>query len=170
MRSVALLRGVNVGGHHQISMRALVAWLEESGFTEVVSYINSGNVVVDHPPRLDVAGRITELVAERAGFSVPVVVRTADALAEVIAANPYPHAEEGTLHVAFLEPDVEPRPFDVDADRWTPEEFIVVGDEVYLHLPKGVGRSVMVPRLALLKRATMRNWKTVNALDELARR
>ena len=58
----------------------------------------------------------------------------------------------------------------LDSTRWAPEEFTLVGREVYLHLPSGMGRSAMVPRLALVKDATLRNWNTVVALTELLRR
>jgi uncharacterized protein (DUF1697 family) len=54
-----------------------------------------------------------------------------------------------------------------NASDWAPEEFTMVGREVYLHLPEGMGRSVMVPRLKLIKNATTRNWNTVLALVDL---
>lgn len=47
MKYVALLRGVNVGGKNLIKMSALKTAFEESGFTDVRTYINSGNVVFD---------------------------------------------------------------------------------------------------------------------------
>jgi uncharacterized protein (DUF1697 family) len=164
-RSLALLRGVNVGGRRALPMTDLTQWLLDAGFTSVSTYIQSGNVVLEHRARLDVGARVRAVIAEHTGWDVPVVVRSAVQLAEVVAANPYPQAEPTTLHVAFLEsaPDVGPLA-DLDPQRWLPEEFTAHGREVYLHLPQGMGRSVMAPRLAILKNATTRNWNTVLAL------
>ena len=171
MRSLALLRGVNVGGHHKLAMKELVLWLEDAGLHSVLTYIQSGNVVADHDAGLDLGALVRRVIAEHAGFDVAVVVRDAPQMAEVVAANPYPDAGPASLHVAFRQdapsPDLVAA---LDSTRWAPEEFTLVGREVYLHLPSGMGRSAMVPRLALVKDATLRNWNTVVALTELLRR
>jgi uncharacterized protein (DUF1697 family) len=86
----------------------------------------------------------------------------------VVAANPYQGAESTHLHVSFLDsaPD-KTLLAKIRSDQWLPEEYTVIGREVYLHLPNGMGRSVMVPRLKLIKDATTRNWNTVLAMKKL---
>ena len=168
--SVAFLRGVNVGGHRRLRMADLVQWLGAAGLSRVQTYIQSGNVVVEHAATLDVAPRIHEVIAEMTGWDVPVVVRGADELRAVVAANPFPDAAPTHLHVAFLPSAPEGAPDDlVNHAPWRPEEFRVIGRDVYLFVPPGIGHSVMVPRLSLLRAATTRNWNTVLAVVELAR-
>jgi len=168
-RSVALLRGVNVGGRNRVSMADLAGWLEDAGFTGVRTYIQSGNVVLDHPPRQDVAASVRQVIAERAHIDVAVVVRSSQELRDIVARNPYLGVEPTQLHVSFLDAAPDPAALLTASQRdWSPEEFSVEDRVVYLHLPHGMGRSVMVPRLAMLKNATTRNWNTVAALRELA--
>jgi uncharacterized protein (DUF1697 family) len=168
VRSLALLRGVNVGGNHQVAMNKLTAWLEEAGFTSVTTYIQSGNVIVNHRARRDVATAVREVITQHTGWDIPVIVRSAEEMRNIVGANPYPDAGPKELHVSFLDavPD-DAVLLTARADEWLPEEFTLNGREVYLHLPQGMGKSVMVPRLKLLKGATTRNWNTVLALNDM---
>jgi uncharacterized protein (DUF1697 family) len=65
------------------------------------------------------------------------------------------------LHVSFL--DAAPTVVYglVDTQRWLPEEFTVIGRDIYLHVPDGIGRLVAAPRLIAIKNCTTRNWNTV---------
>ena len=170
MISIALLRGVNVGGHRKVPMADLRSWLLAAGLGDVRTYIQSGNVVLEHAPRIDVAALVHDVIEDRGGFDVPVIVRSAAQWSKVIAANPYRDAAPTELHVSFLAgaPD-DASVAAATKEDWAPEEFAVVGRDVYLHLPQGMGRSVMVPRLKVIAGATTRNWNTVLALRDLAR-
>ncbi|MDE3030783.1 MAG: DUF1697 domain-containing protein [Acidobacteriota bacterium] len=168
-RSVALLRGVNVGARNRLSMTDLARWLGDAGFTGVRTYIQSGNVVLEHPVHQDVGAIVHQVIAERARLDVGVVVCSSRELIDVVARNPYVGVEPTRLHVSFLDAAPDPAALLKARQRdWSPEEFTVEDRVVYLHLPHGMGRSVMVPRLAMLRRATTRNWNTVAALCELA--
>ncbi len=166
MRSLVLLRGINVGGKHKVAMKDLATWLEVGGFGNVSTYIQSGNVVLDHDDARDVAHDVHDVLAERTGWDVPVMVREAREMRAVVAANPFPGVEPRQLHVAFLA-DAPDRDVSDDSERWRPEEYRVAGREVYLFVPEGLGRSVMAPRLTFLRPATARNWNTVVALTDL---
>jgi uncharacterized protein (DUF1697 family) len=171
MISVALLRGVNVGGNHKIPMADLTQWLLAAGFVSASTYIQSGNVILEHAARVKVATIVGDAITKNTGWKIPVLVRSSSELSRVVEANPYPGAEPSRLHVSFL--DSAPDETSIAAasrDNWDPEEYTVDGREIYLHLPEGMGRSVMVPKLKLLKGATTRNWNTVLALTEMADR
>jgi len=88
---IALLRAVNVGGTGKLPMADLEAMCIAVGFTQVRTYIASGNVIFvsDQPESLVKAALETRLFAY-AGKSVGVVVRTADEMAAVLASNPFP--------------------------------------------------------------------------------
>lgn len=173
---VALLRGINVGGKNRLPMSALVELFEGAGCSEVRTYVQSGNVVFRAPARLaaGLARAIPELIAEHHGLAVPVVLRTAAEIAAVARSNPYlaRGVDATRLHVAFL----AARPSatavaTLDPKRSPPDEFLVAGRDVYLHLPNGVARSKLTnawldARLATT--STLRNWRTVQELVALA--
>jgi len=174
-RYVALLRGINVGGHNKLPMKTLVPILEGHGCTRVATYIQSGNVVFEAKAAL--AKRIGVLVAksirDELGFEVPVVTRSAAELRKIVLANPYadPKEDPKRLHVAFL--SAKPTKAAIaklDPKRSPPDRFDVRGREVFLHLPKGVGKTKVDN--AYLERqlgvkSTMRNWRTCLKLLEM---
>jgi uncharacterized protein (DUF1697 family) len=171
-RYIALLRGINVGGHNRVPMAALRATCESIGCTEVATYIQSGNVVLASP--LSAAKLRTALeaaITERIGVSPVVVIRTGEQLTEVVAGNPFPDADPGHLHVAFLSEAPDERQVaglnEVDC---RPEELAVRGADVYFRLPNGIGRAKLLePFYRRIKiHATFRNWRTVNKLTEMA--
>ena len=76
MKPIVLLRGVNVGGRNRVAMPALREALEEAGMQDVVTYVQSGNVVLSSNAKPDALARECEaVIAERFELSVAVVVR-----------------------------------------------------------------------------------------------
>ena len=177
MKSVALLRGINVGGHAKISMKDLRELFGEMGFEGVKTYLQSGNVVFSDPVGAapgELRKRIEKRLAEGLGVPAGVLLRTGESLAETIAANPYLDREDDPtkLHVTFL---VEKPTPEQAAALQTPAgetaQFTLAGDEIHLHVPGGYGRTKL--NNAFIERrlgiaATTRNWKSVKALHELA--
>ncbi len=169
---VALLRGINVGGRRSVPMATLRDLFAEAGAHEVRTYIQSGNVVFEHPASPAHLQRDLERRIEQAtGFDVAVLIRTAGALAQLVTHNPFPDADPVTLHLAFLHH--APRAATVarlGLERFSPETLVVRGAHAYLHLPSGMGRAklpVVLPKLD--PDATVRNWRTVTTLAEMAR-
>jgi uncharacterized protein (DUF1697 family) len=172
-RLVALLRGINVGGKGKLPMATVRAVFEAAGASDVVTYIQSGNVVFSHRAGslATLERNLEDALAREAGFSVPVMLRTAAEIAAVVANNPYPNAQPKQLHVVFLAGKPSAAAVrSIDRDKYEPEEFVVAGREVYMHLPNGLGRAKLPPALAKLQTpGTARNWQTVNKLVELTR-
>jgi uncharacterized protein (DUF1697 family) len=169
---IALLRGINVGGSRKIHMADLRDIFAEAGCADVISYIQSGNVVFTHPlqAQFDLAAELEHRIEAATGFDVPVILRTDLEWAGVVDANPYPGVEPTTLHVVFLAESPAPEAVaSFDVARFAPEEFAVVGREVYLRLPDGIGRAKLPPALPLIRGVgTARNWRTVLKLAELS--
>jgi uncharacterized protein (DUF1697 family) len=174
---VALLRGINMGGRKRLPMKDLAHLFADAGAREVRTYIQSGNVVFRAAPGAAgaLAAAVEKGMADRFGFTAPVVLRTAEELAAVVADNPFPAAgaDPKALHVLFLAhpPDPE-RAAGLDPDRSPPDAFALGAREVYLYLPNGVART----RLSndwfdrrLGTRSTGRNWRTVLTLLEMTR-
>lgn len=163
---VALLRGVNVGGHAKVPMVELRAVLEQLGFGDVRTYIQSGNVVFTSASEPSAAA-IERALADAFGLDIAVMLRTAPDLAAIVAANPYP--ETAKVHVAFLATPVSAQ-VDLDRDRHPPETFSLAGREVYFHLPNGMGRAKAPDYVSrqLKVPMTVRKWKTVTTLAGMA--
>ncbi|HJU87495.1 MAG TPA: DUF1697 domain-containing protein [Gemmatimonadota bacterium] len=175
---VALLRGINLG-RRRLPMKDLAAIFEETGAADVRTYIQSGNVVYRASAAL--ARRMPVLVeaaiAERFGFDAPVVTRTAAELAAVVRANPYldeAEANPKSVHVGFLRDEPAARAVaGLDPDRSPPDTFVVEGREIFFHFPNGLGKSKLTTpwfdsRLGTV--STIRNWRTVTTLEEMARK
>lgn len=173
---VALLRGINVGKHKRIAMADLRALVEDLGGAGVKTYVNSGNIVFGHegtdPAVLE--GAIADAIRDRIRHDVPVVIRTGEELAEIVAKNPFPDAavDHKTLHVTFLArtPDAEAVKALAKAEKG-PDDYRVVGKEVYLSYPNKLTGAVFMPNgldAALGMVTTSRNWQTVTKLAEMA--
>ncbi|HUQ39248.1 MAG TPA: DUF1697 domain-containing protein, partial [Acidimicrobiales bacterium] len=106
------------------------------------------------------------------GIDLAVVVRTPAQLSAAVGRrNPFPTASPSALHIGFMAkapPATAVKA--LDRERFLPEEFAVVGSDLYLHLPNGMGRTKLPPYLdrQLKVPTTVRNWNTVNKLVELA--
>jgi uncharacterized protein (DUF1697 family) len=152
---VALLRGINVGGHRLVSMAELREKLEEAGFADVKTLLQSGNVVFT-TKRGNLEPALTKLTG------TDVIVRTAAEWRKVMAANPFPEEaanDPARLLVMFL--DRKPGPL----FAWPGIETMrAAGRELFLYYPEGAGRSKLTGALIEKKlgvRGTARNWNTV---------
>ena len=169
-RLVGLLRSVNVGGKNKLPMAELRALVESLGYTEVGTFIQSGNVIftADNsvtPKRLETA------IESRFGIETTVVLRTSAELESVVEANPFLSADPSKLHVGFMaETPPAAAVAKLDNDRFLPDEFAVNGAQLYLHLPNGMARTKLLGYLdrQLKIPTTVRNWNTVNKLIELS--
>ena len=175
-RQVALLRGINVGRNKRIAMADLRALLEDVGYTDVRTHLQSGNAIFSSPARPDeVVRTLEEGLARSFSLEVAVVVRTGKQLAAVVEANPLGDvATDPAKHlVGFLggAPDWD-GVRDLEQEDFAPNLVRLIGREVHLWCPNGVlgspfGQVDWDQRLGVP--VTMRNWRTVTKLLELAR-
>ncbi|HEU5215442.1 MAG TPA: DUF1697 domain-containing protein [Gaiellaceae bacterium] len=172
MRWVAFLRAVNLGARNKVSMAKLRALLEEAGYANVRTYIASGNVVLDGPAgKKAVSAALERLVADAFDVETTAILRKPRELAVTLDRHPF-GSDTSTTHVAFL----AARPARAAADRLEKaagggDRVVLAGADVYLRLPQGVHSSGLSPARVeslLGVPATMRNWRTVAALAELA--
>jgi len=172
---IALLRGINLGAHNRVPMAELRAHLTEAGYGDVRTLLQSGNVVLDAdavPEQL--ATDLERELAERFDVRSPVVVRTRDELAAVVALDPLRDAvEQDKLYqVSFLsaEPSADALAKLAAADLGG-ERYVHHGREIYAWHPDGIHSSPLAKLLSdkrLGVVATARNWSTTVKLLELA--
>lgn len=175
---IAMLRGINVSGQKIIKMERLRASFEGLGFTDVKTYVQSGNVVFKAPKISadSLAKKIAKEILDEYGFDVSILVRTPAELENVLKHNPLAAeagAEDAPLYVTFLS-GVAPKGGEelLKPLATAAEKFVISGSEIYLHYPKGyaetkLSNAAIEKKLGL--RATTRNWRTVNALIEMTR-
>jgi uncharacterized protein (DUF1697 family) len=177
-RYVALLRSVNVAGHGRIAMDELRASFDALGYTDVTTYIQTGNVLFSTASRSEstLAGAIEQRLAEDLGDSPAVLLRSVADLRRVGASSPYAKAgaDKARHHVTFLA--TVPSKAALQALQFPSsgrDELVVDGKEVYVHTPDGYANtkytgSFLERRLGVV--STTRNWNTVTKLCELADR
>lgn len=172
-RYVALLRAINLGAKRRVSMPQLREVLTAQGFGEVRTHLASGNVLLDSPlGEAELAERLTAIIREEFALDVPVVLRTAEELAGVVATDPVGEVatDPSRYSVTFFPtaPDPELVAALPPADGGT---YAVRNRELYLWLPDGVMQSPMGKwkwERLLGVAGTARNWNTVQKLVDLA--
>jgi uncharacterized protein (DUF1697 family) len=172
---IALLRGINVGSHNRIPMADLRGLLADLGYPDARTLVQSGNIVLSAGLSPDeLAGELEREIAGRFGAQTPVVVRTREELAAVVALDPLGDvAQEHKLYqVSYLSAEPDPEAVaKLAQEDFTPERFVHVRREIYAWHPGGIHNSRLA-RMLSDKRlgvvATARNWKTTTKLLEMA--
>ena len=174
-RVIVLLRGVNIGPRNRVAMPKLRDVLQDAGFDDVRTYVQSGNVVLSSSSSaVKVAREVERHVAKAFGLDIAVVARTRAALAKVVERDPLGDVVDNPkrYQVSFL--DGKPSRAvlrKLEAAVVPPEQLVAVGREIYAWHPAGVARSKLWALLAgrdLGVTATARNWTTVTKLLALA--
>ena len=172
---IALLRGVNLGSSRRVSMAALRELLTGHGYSDVQTYVQSGNVVLNSAVRSARLERNLERqLADGLGFDVDVFVRTRTQLAAVLERNPLAAVAKDPKRylVTFLRAKPTRKvALRLAALELAPEVLAIEGREVYSWHPGGVGRSELAKHLterSLGVTATARNWNTLEKLLALA--
>lgn len=169
---IVLLRAVNVGGR-KVEMAALRAVAEKAGYTDVQTYIASGNLLVSGSgSAAAVQAKLEKAITTKFGIDVPVIVRTAEQWRTYLTTNPF-RASPANLHYLCLSqaPPHKDAAKAVLAKAVGGEDARLVGDGLWMDYPAGQGKSKVTPAhvdKAMGSPTTARNWNTVQKLAELA--
>jgi len=175
MKFIALLRGINVAGQKKIKMEDLRNQLEKLDYTNIKTYIQSGNIVFDckNMDTKTIETQIKTLIKEHFGYDVPTLVRLGTEINDIISNNPYQDVNHKSLYVTLL----DSIPFKENIDllesyNYDGEEYKILGKNIYFYVPKGYGKAKMDNNFfekKLKTSATTRNWNTINKLAEMAK-
>ncbi|MGS2720792.1 DUF1697 domain-containing protein [Paraglaciecola aestuariivivens] len=168
---VLLLRGINVGGNNIMPMKELTACLNEIGCEQVKSYIQSGNLLLQHAQNQQqkLTDEIATQIQHRFGFSPRLFLLPFSKFQLAAANNPYKAAESEpkSVHLYFLSelPEVVDSK-KLEALKVPSESFQLIQDVLYLHAPEGIGRSKLAAKVekVLGVAVTARNWNTVSKM------
>ncbi len=171
----AFLRGINVGGKNKIKMETLREVVGALGYTNVKTYINSGNVIFEtaEADNVKLAVEIGQAIQNEFSILIKVMVRTIDDIKDIIENNPFAGQFENDkdLHVFFLDEELPAEKRELLlANNSENERFAVRNREIFCLLRVSVldslmGKDYIGKRLKVS--ATARNWRTVNKVLEL---
>ena len=175
-RFVSLFRGINVGGNKSVRMDALKELHETLGLQEVATYIQSGNVVFSSGGEdvTQIQKEIEDAFAKKFGFQAKVMVRTAGEFNVIIENNPFqnqPMKESKWVVAMFLANDPISTALEDIQKTYTGLEVLhIMGHEVFIYYPEGIGRSKLTNTFLEKKLkavGTARNWNTVLRLQKM---
>jgi uncharacterized protein (DUF1697 family) len=171
---ISMLRGINVSGQKQVRMADLKSIYEALRLGNVRTYVQSGNVVFesDEQDAEKLANSIEAQIEKTFGFSVPVLIRTANDFRRIIEGHPFKNEEPLRVLVTFLYgPPDQAKLDDLSRYEYKVDKFAIGEQEIFLFCPGGYGKSKLSNTFFEKKlgvSATTRNWKTVKALYEMA--
>ncbi len=176
-RYISILRGINVSGKNLIKMTGLRTSFENLGFSDVTTYVQSGNIIFSGKKTSlkKLEQSIHQQIKKDFGFEIPTIVLTMEVLEKVISGNPFlkdPKKDPAFFHVTFL--GSKPEKVDmkeIEAKKQEEEEIIFENNVLYLYCPLGYGNTKLNNNFLEKKlkvNATTRNWRTTNELLKLA--
>ncbi|WP_411028942.1 DUF1697 domain-containing protein [Spongiimicrobium sp. 3-5] len=174
---IALLRGINVSGQKKIKMADLKQTLECKTIVNVITYIQSGNLVFNSNEKntMVLEAAINKLIFEAYGFNITVLVLPVDQLKGIYEANPFHNKkdiEENRIYYVFLQQvPKEEHILSLKKETYENEAFVIAKRCIYLRCAKGYGKAKCNNNFfekKLSVRATTRNDRTVTNLLKLA--
>lgn len=163
---VALLRAVNVGGRGILKMEDLQAICVARGLANVRTQGQSGNVLFqsDRTER-SLKQELERAATDKMGRTVGVLIRTIPELRAALNANPFRKADPSFVGVIFLPKALPPRLL-TELALEGPEELQMIGREVFVYYPDGIGRSKL--KLPFAADGTTRNLNTIAKILAMA--
>ena len=170
---VVLLRAVNVGGNNKIKMSDLKQQLLNANFTNVKTYIQSGNIILS--TNLDeqhIINKISKIIQDHFSLAISVFVITINDLKTAINNNPFATIND-TKNIYFtffndnisIEKQLDLKQIDIKNEKWQ-----IVNNILYYYLPEGMSNSKLTNSFIEKKwkvLSTGRNLNTILKLNDL---
>lgn len=174
---IALLRGINIG-KIKILMKDLRQLMEDEGFQDVQTYIQTGNILfrTDLTDISALESRIEKAIHHQFGFNITVFITERQELEQVIRSQPFKELseqEKGRIYIALYKGEMEQKLIKDMADKnFEPEIYKIAKKAIYFYSPKSFSDSVINNNFlekSLGIRATTRNQKTIQKLIDLSK-
>lgn len=170
------MRGINVGGNAKVSMDILKQSLVAQKYSNVKTYINSGNLLVCTPQdKKTLRENIDEIIKKNFGLSVEMIVKTKAEIDHIINNDPFDKENEtdnSKKVVMMLSEEIEPEKTAIfNTDSKIIEKFYVNGDLLYVYYHNGAGQSkftINYVEKKLKVASTARNWNTMLKMAEMS--
>lgn len=173
---IAILRGINVSGRNVIKMTALREAITDAGFSNVTTYIQSGNLVFQYTRTTEkkIAQTITKTIIKHFDLTVPAIVVSRDTLIHIVDQHPFLDKCKNDLtkiHITLLTDNPGSLSKKIPHEQFLPDEFRIIDNVVYLYCPGGYGNTRLNNTFfekQLNTTATTRNMKTMLELVKLS--
>ena len=170
---IALLKGINVGGHKKVPMAELRTMLINAGFQNVQTYIQSGNIIFQSSEKTsELETKIENLIASNFGFEVSVIIKTYKELQTIFEGSPFSKEKKEKCYFIILNriPEIN-LVEEVDQLIYENEEIIIKNDCLYFYCSAGFGKTkfnmnTYERKLKLI--GTARNYNTMVKLLSLS--
>lgn len=167
---IILLRGINVSGKNKLPMQDLRNLLQELGYQNVQTYIQSGNIILESVKnKIDISKEIKLEIKNKFGYEVPVIIRTIEEFTKEF--DNYPFSTENPKIVAFVFLDLKPEATNFEIKGINEDKFLINDKMVYIYCPTGFAKTKLSNNLferKLKVTATTRNYNTTKKLFNLA--
>jgi len=178
---IAILRGINVGGKRRILMPDLKSLFADLGYQNIITYIQSGNVIFQTPDNNSafiIANKIENEILEKFNLNVPIIIKSFKEFLEAIQKNPFyktdntDNTDIEKLHLTFLNknPTFE-KLQSIEGFDFSPDKFKVIDNNVFIYCEGKYHRSKLTNAFfekKLNTNCSTRNWKTILKIAELA--
>lgn len=171
MKYVAILRGINVGGKRKILMTDLKQLFLNLGFTNVRTYIQSGNVIFESNSSQNLSTIIESAILGKFDFTVPVIVKSHETLSSIIDNSPFNLKDASQHYVSYLK---EVPSLDLtetfNENSFDPDQFLISDHAVYIFCNTKYSNTKLTNTFIEKKlkvTTTTRNWKTTLKIQEL---
>ena len=171
---IALLKGINVGGHKKVPMAALRELLTKEGFKNVQTYIQSGNVIFESGETVIqiIEERITKAILDQFAFEVSVLVKTRQELKRIFDTSPFSEEKKKASYFMMLHNTPDTELVKTASEKiYEDEEYKIISDCIYYFNEKGFGKAkfnVNFFERKLKTFATARNYNTMVKLLSLS--
>ena len=167
---IVLLRGINVSGKNKLPMADLRNLLNDLGFQNVQTYIQSGNIILtSEESKTAICKKIKDRIAIKFGYNVPVIAKTVSEWKKAI--NNYPFPTDNPKIVAFVFLDKKVSETKIEAKDVNDDEYEIDNNIVYIYCPSTFAKTKLSNNLFERKlnvTATTRNYNTTLKLLTLA--
>lgn len=168
-RYLILLRAINVGGKNIIKMSELKLALLSHNFENIVTYIQSGNILVNSSlDKKTLQSTIKEIIAKYFNLEIEVFVLTIDDLKSILLKNPFNDVEKNNAYVSIL--NVSPNKENIvkfSQLLWLNEKYNLDANIVYYYLPNGMGKSKLTNTFLEQKLKVVGTARNINTLEKL---
>ena len=175
MKYAIFFRGINVGGKLKINMSELKETLMNNAFNEVKTYINSGNLVlISELNKDELKRKIIELVFDKFGFHVEIIVHTAEEIKNLIENDPFSertNLDNSKKCIVFTSSEIENGAFDkLKENLEIVEEFYIDSNAIYVYYENGQAKTKFTNNYIeknLKTISTIRNWNTIEKVYDM---
>ncbi len=173
---IALLRGINVSGRHQVRMEELRAVCAELAWASVETCLQTGNIVfASDQSTVSLEAELEAAIESHFNFAVPVLCRTLQDFEGILNDSPFREtAKDDPSHVILYlskHSVQDSAQAELQGKASTGERVRAFANALWIYFPNGIGRSKLTPAVidkAVGSAATGRNWKTAWKIRELA--